>query len=131
MDSYSLLQGIFPTQGSNLGLPPFQADSLPFETPGKPGAGGIPLLIPFLSGQGLIVSFVASEFFVEMSSVVTEGRSSWVMVVCKEEGGKEKGKSSRLQAFCGCVLGGIAAQLELYTYIQKWNREIFSFVLHL
>lgn len=53
------------------------------------------------------------------------------MVVCKEEGGKEKGDSSRLQAFCGCVLGGIAAQSELCTHIQKWNREVFSFVLHL
>ena len=29
--SLSLLQGIFPTQGSNPGLPPLQADSLPAE----------------------------------------------------------------------------------------------------
>ena len=33
---HSLLQGIFPTQGSNLGLPALQADSLPSEPPGKP-----------------------------------------------------------------------------------------------
>ena len=37
VDSYSLLWGIFPTQGLNLGLPPsLQADSLPSEPPGKP-----------------------------------------------------------------------------------------------
>ena len=34
--SHSLLQGIFPTQGSNSGLPALQADSLPSEPPGKP-----------------------------------------------------------------------------------------------
>ena len=32
----SLLQGIFPTQGLNPGLPTLQADSLPAEPPGKP-----------------------------------------------------------------------------------------------
>ena len=32
MRSHSLLQGIFPTRGSNLDLPPLQADSLPSET---------------------------------------------------------------------------------------------------
>ena len=31
----SLLQGIFPTQGSNLGLPHYRQDSLPSELPGK------------------------------------------------------------------------------------------------
>ena len=35
MGCHSLLQGIFPTQGSNLGLPTVQADSLPSEPPGK------------------------------------------------------------------------------------------------
>ena len=37
MGSYFLLQGIFPTQGSNLGLLHWQADSdsLPSEPPGK------------------------------------------------------------------------------------------------
>ena len=30
-----LLQGIFPTQGSNLGSPALQADSLPSEPPGR------------------------------------------------------------------------------------------------
>ena len=39
--SHFLLQGIFPTQGSNSGeieprSPELQADSLPFEPPGKP-----------------------------------------------------------------------------------------------
>ena len=34
--SLSLLQGIFPTQGSNPGLPALQADSLPAEPQGKP-----------------------------------------------------------------------------------------------
>ena len=36
VDSDSLLQGIFPNQGSNPGLPHWQADSLPAEPPGKP-----------------------------------------------------------------------------------------------
>ena len=38
MDYHSVLQGIFPTQGSNLcllGLMHWQADSLPSEPPGK------------------------------------------------------------------------------------------------
>ena len=34
--SLSLLQGIFPTQESNQGLPALQADFLPAELPGKP-----------------------------------------------------------------------------------------------
>ena len=34
--SLSLLQGIFPTQGLNPGLPKLQVDSLPVESPGKP-----------------------------------------------------------------------------------------------
>ena len=44
--SLSLLQGIFPTQGSNPGLT-LQADSLPAEPPGKPkntGVGSLALL---------------------------------------------------------------------------------------
>ena len=38
MGRHSLLQGIFPTQGSNLepGSPELQADSLASEPPGKP-----------------------------------------------------------------------------------------------
>ena len=43
----SLLQGIFPTQGLNSGLPHWQADSLPAEPQGKPkntGVGGLSLL---------------------------------------------------------------------------------------
>ena len=36
MGSHSLLQGIFPTQGSNHSLPALQVDSLLSEPPGKP-----------------------------------------------------------------------------------------------
>ena len=36
LEKYFLLQGIFPTQGLNLGLLHWQMDSLPLETPGKP-----------------------------------------------------------------------------------------------
>ena len=36
VDSLSYLQGIFPTQGLNLGLLHLQVDSLPCEPPGKP-----------------------------------------------------------------------------------------------
>ena len=45
--SLSLLQGIFPTQGSNPGLLHLQADSLPAEPQGKPkntGVGSLSLL---------------------------------------------------------------------------------------
>ena len=45
--SFSLLQGIFPTQGSNPGLPHCKLDSLPAELQGKPkntGVGSISLL---------------------------------------------------------------------------------------
>ena len=47
MGSLSLLQGIFPTQGSNPGLPQLQVDSLPAEPQGKPkntGVGNLSLL---------------------------------------------------------------------------------------
>ena len=36
MGYYALLQGIFLTQGSNLGVLYWQVDSLPFEPPGTP-----------------------------------------------------------------------------------------------
>ena len=45
--SFSLLQGIFPTQGSNPGLPHCKLDSLPAELQGKPkntGVGSLSLL---------------------------------------------------------------------------------------
>ena len=35
MGCHYLLKGIFPTQGLNGGLPELQANSLPFESPGK------------------------------------------------------------------------------------------------
>ena len=41
MGSLFLLQGIFPTQGSDPGLPILQADSLPAEPPGKPKNTGV------------------------------------------------------------------------------------------
>ena len=47
LSSLSLLQGIFPTQGLNPGLPTLQADSLPAEPQGKPkntGVGSLSLL---------------------------------------------------------------------------------------
>ena len=52
----SLLQGIFPTQGSNPGLPTLQADSLPAEPPGKPknpGVGGLSFLQGNLPDPGI------------------------------------------------------------------------------
>ena len=52
--SLSLLQGIFPTQGLNPGLPALQADSLPAELPGKPKnteLGSLPLLQRIFSTQ--------------------------------------------------------------------------------
>ena len=45
--SLSLLQGIFPYQGSNPGIPHYGADSLPAESPRKPkntGVGSLSLL---------------------------------------------------------------------------------------
>ena len=39
--SLSLLQGIFPIQGSNPGLPALQADSLPAEPQGMPKNTGV------------------------------------------------------------------------------------------
>ena len=52
--SLSLLQGIFPTQGSNPGPPALQVDSLPAEPQGKPkhtGAGSLSLLQRILPTQ--------------------------------------------------------------------------------
>ena len=37
--SHALLQGVFPTQGSNSGSPALLAGSLLFESPGKPFLG--------------------------------------------------------------------------------------------
>ena len=41
LSSLSLLQGIFPTQGLNPGLPTLQVDSLQSELPGKPKNTGV------------------------------------------------------------------------------------------
>ena len=44
LDSLSLLQGIFPTQGSKPRSPALRADSLPAEPQGKPKDTGLPSL---------------------------------------------------------------------------------------
>ena len=52
---HPVLQGIFPTQGSNPGLLHLQADSLPSEPPGKPmntGVGSLSLLQGIFPTQG-------------------------------------------------------------------------------
>ena len=56
MGSCSLLQGIYPTQGSNPGLPTLQADSLPAEPQGKTqntGVGSLSLLQQIFPTQEL------------------------------------------------------------------------------
>ena len=66
--SLSLLQGIFPTQGSNPGLA-LQADSLPAEPPGKlknTGVGSLSLLRRIFPGiqpgsPALQVDFLPAE----------------------------------------------------------------------
>ena len=53
--SLSLLQGSFPTQGWNPGLPALRADPLPAEPPGKPkntGVGSLSLLQRIFPTQG-------------------------------------------------------------------------------
>ena len=55
--SLSLLQGIFPTQGSNPGIPHCRQISLPAEPLGKPkntGAGSLSLLQWIFPTQGLL-----------------------------------------------------------------------------
>ena len=53
MGSRSLLQGIFPTQGSNPGPPALQADSLPAEPLGKPDTMWRQHQIPQVEGSVL------------------------------------------------------------------------------
>ena len=64
---HALLQGIFPTQGSNLGLLHCQADSLSAEPQGKPkntGVGSLSLLQQiFLTQESNWVSWTAGGFF--------------------------------------------------------------------
>ena len=66
--SLSLLQGIFPTQGSNPGLPALQVDSLPAEPQGKPkntGVGSLSLLQRIFLAQksNWCLSCIAGRFF--------------------------------------------------------------------
>ena len=59
--SCSILQGIFPTLGSNPGFPTLQADSLPAEPPGKPkntGVGSLSLLQRIFPSQELNWGFL-------------------------------------------------------------------------
>ena len=64
MGGPSLLQGIFPTQGSNLGLLNWQEDSLPFEQPGNPSIGyGDSFSLWSLKLEGLIKPGAASGHF--------------------------------------------------------------------
>ena len=49
---HCLLQGIFLDQGSNLGLLPWQADSLPLSHPGSPQRGGGWVLLPSSQEEG-------------------------------------------------------------------------------
>ena len=61
MGSLSLLQRIFPTQGSNPDGPTFQVDSLPAEPPGKPmnsGVGSLSLLQGIFPTQELNQGFL-------------------------------------------------------------------------
>ena len=51
MGSHALLQGVFPTQGSNRS-PAWQADSLPSEPPGKPCPRGRYLSVSLLGREG-------------------------------------------------------------------------------
>ena len=78
MGCHSVLQGIFPTQGLNLGLLHWQADSLPSEPPGKPqimksninlAGKEIDFLIKFIPGgpgsrgQEIWLSYVNESFY--------------------------------------------------------------------
>ena len=61
---HALLQGIFPTQGSNPGLPALQADFLPSEPAGKPkdtGEGSLSLLQWNLPDPGIEPGFPALQ----------------------------------------------------------------------
>ena len=58
--SLSVLQGIFPTQGSNPGLPALHADSLPAEPPGKPSYLLSSYIFCLLSQQGCSLDDVLS-----------------------------------------------------------------------
>ena len=109
MGSLSLLQRIFPTQGSNPDGPTFQMDSLPAEPPGKPmnsGVGSLSLLqgifptqelnqgflhcrwIPYqLSCQGSPIQSSAIFFFFIKTKVVSifgEGNGTPLQYSCLE-----------------------------------------------
>ena len=68
MGCHSLLRGIFPTQGSNPGLPALQVDSLPAELPGKP----IAMLFEILQYKCISIIFQLSkeEQFTEVETLV-------------------------------------------------------------
>ena len=52
VDCHAILQGIFPTQGSNPGLPPLQVKSLPSKPPGKSKNTGVGNLLAYPFSRG-------------------------------------------------------------------------------
>ena len=86
VDSLSFLQGIFPTQGSNPGLPHLQADSLPAEPQGKPN--NIEVLLQQIfraqeSSQGLlccrqILFQLSHQRSLEDGSLINEQMNKWL-----------------------------------------------------
>ena len=75
MGSHSLLQEIFLTQGSDLGLLHWQADSLPSEPPGKPKPHLflIPQLIYFRVSQNEISGLQASKSMSHLLNMQVSG----------------------------------------------------------
>ena len=93
--SLSLLQGIFPTQGLNSGLPHCRRDSLPAEPQEKPkntGVGSLSLLQRILLTRNQTrVSYIASGFF-----------TNWAIreaLVCFNKQTKKKKKRGKIN-FC-------------------------------
>ena len=78
MHCHFLLQGIFSTQGSNLGLLHWQADSLPSEPPGKPVYSLTSLFILVFTGhQGLGGDALFSE------SLARAERLGFIVPICR------------------------------------------------
>ena len=87
MGCHSLLQGIFPTQGSNPGLLHllhWQADSFSLATPGKPQhiVGSDPLTISAFLPQHLSVTYHFSSG-IPITCMLGYLRSSWVAQLIK------------------------------------------------
>ena len=78
--SLSLLQGVFPTQGSNPGLPPLQADSFPAEPQGSPRARrDLPKFVCTPRGGGWAQGAAAgTKALAPHGAQLKEGSSLWV-----------------------------------------------------